>query len=127
MSNAVKSQMWVTGQLEKSISQLTMHQIRIKMRRAVTTLRETQRDARRIRELWLEEIAMKNAMANGDMDAQKVPKTMPRKINTQSMNSKLNKVTHGEQVGLDYIEIPKVEWFYSQQTTELYRYNEGVF
>ena len=95
------------------MSQLTMSQIRIEMRKAVTTLREIQMDARRMRELWLEEIAMKNAMANGDMNAQKVLKTMLRKIHTQSMNSKLNKVTHGEQVGLDYIEIPKGEWFYS--------------
>ena len=43
------------------------------------------------------------------------------------MNSKLNKVTHGEQVGLDYIKIPKREWIYSRQMTELYQYNEGVF
>ena len=83
------------------------------MRKAVTTLREIQMDARRMRELWLEEIAMKNAITNGDMDAQKVLKTMIKKIHTQSMNSKLNKVTHGERVGLDYIEIPKGEWFYS--------------
>ena len=52
---------------------------------------------------------MKNEMANGDMDAQKVLKTMIRKIHTQSMNSKLNRVTHGERAGLDYIEIPKGE------------------
>ena len=31
MSKAAKSKMWVTGKLEKSISQLTMRQIRIKM------------------------------------------------------------------------------------------------
>ena len=41
------------------------------MRKAVTTLREIQMDARQMRELWLEEIAMKNAMDNGDMDAKK--------------------------------------------------------
>ena len=46
-------------------------------------------------------------MANGDMDAQKVLKTILRKIHTQLMNSKLNKVTHGERVGIGYIEIPK--------------------
>ena len=55
----------------------------------------------------------KNAMTNGDMDEQKVLKTMIRKIHKQSMNSKLNRVTNGEKVGLDYIEKPKGEWFYS--------------
>ena len=74
--------MWVTRQSEKSISQLTMRQIRIEMRKPVTALREIQMDARQMRELWLEEIAMKNAMTNGDMDAQKVLKTMLRKIHT---------------------------------------------
>ena len=107
MSKAVKSQMWVTGQSEKRISQLIIRQIRNEMRKAVTALREIQMEARRMRELWTEEIAMKNAMTNGDMDAQKLLKTMIRKIHTQSMNSNLNRVTHGERVGLDYIDIPK--------------------
>ena len=53
MSKAAKSQMWVTGKLEKSISKLTMRQISIEMRKAVNTLREIQMDARRMRELWL--------------------------------------------------------------------------
>ena len=105
--------MWVTGLSEKSIGHLTMRQIQIEMRKSVTALRETQVDARQMRELWLKETAMKNTMANGDVHAQKVLKRMLRKIHTQSMNSKLSKVTHGEQVGLDYIEIPKGEWFYS--------------
>ena len=96
MSKAVRNQMWVTGQTERSISQLTISEIRIEMRKAVSTLKETQMDARRMRELWLEEMAIKNAMANGDMDAQKVLKTMIRKIHMQSMNSKINMVTHGE-------------------------------
>ena len=86
MIKAVRNQLWVTGQTEKSISQLTMREIRIEMRKAVATLKETHMDARRMRELWLEEIAIKNAMANGDMDAQKVLKTMIRKIHMQSMN-----------------------------------------
>ena len=51
LSNAIKNRMWVTGQSEKSISQLTMLQIRIEMRKAVTELREIQMYARRMREL----------------------------------------------------------------------------
>ena len=60
-----------------------MRQIRIEMRKAVAILREIQMDARQMRELWLEELAMKNEIANGDMNAQKVLKTMLRKVNTQ--------------------------------------------
>ena len=56
-------------------------------------------------------MAMKNAIANGDQDAQKSLKTMFRKIHTQEMNPKLNIITNGEWGGLDFIEVPKWEWF----------------
>ena len=58
----------------KKIANLTVKQIRIELRRAVMTLKEIQREARRLRELWLEEMMMKNAIENGDQDAQRVLK-----------------------------------------------------
>ena len=72
-------------------------------------------------------MAIKNAIADGDMDAQKVLKTMLRKMHTQAMDAKLNRMTNGERVGLDYIEIPKGKWFMSQQSGELFHYHSGVF
>ena len=46
-------------------------------------------------------MAIKNSIADGYMDAQKVLKTMFRKMHTQAMDAKLSRITNGEQVGLD--------------------------
>ena len=62
----------------------------------MTTLRERQRESVKLREHWLEEMAIKNAIADGDMDAQKVSKAMLRKMHTQAMDAKLNRITNGE-------------------------------
>ena len=70
---------------------------------------------------------MKNAIDNGDQDAQRVLKTMLKKMSTKAMNDKMNRINHVERGGLDYIEVPKGEWFKSAETGELYRYNNGVF
>ena len=48
-------------------------------------------------------------------------------MHTQEMDAKLNRRTNGERVGLDYIEVPKGEWFVSQQSGELFHYHSGVF
>ena len=99
---------------------MTIYAIRVKLREVVMTLREIQRELVKLREQWLEEMAIKNAIADGDMDSQKVSKTMLMKMHTQEMDAKLNRITNGERVGLDYIEIPKEEWFVSQQSGELF-------
>ena len=43
----------------------------MELRRLIMTLKEIQRDAMRMREMWLEEMAMKNAIEIGYQDAQK--------------------------------------------------------
>ena len=48
-------------------------------------------------------------------------------MHTQAMDAKLNRITNGEWVGLDYIKIPKGEWFVSRTCRECFRYNQGVF
>ena len=70
---------------------------------------------------------MKNAIESWDQDAQNILKMMLRKIHTQQMNAKLNRITNGERSGLNFIEILKGEWFTSERNNELYRYNNGVF
>ena len=77
--------------------------------------------------MWLEEMAMKNAIENGDQDAQRVLKTMLKKMSTKAMHEKLNRVNHGNRRGLDYIDVPKGEWFKPAETGDLYWYNNGVF
>ena len=75
-----------------------------------------------MRELWLEEIPMRNAIESGGQDAQKILKTMLRKIHTQAINAKLNRIKNGEWSGLDFIKIPKGECFKSEKNNELYRH-----
>ena len=57
-------------------------------------------------------MAMENSIAEGNPDDQKIFKTMLRKMHTKSMHNKLNSITKGDRSGLDYIEVPKGEWFY---------------
>ena len=127
MSKIIKDNIDITGLLEKEVAKLTIKQIRIELRKAVMTLKEIQREERRLRELWLEEMAMKNAIENGDQDAQRVLKTMLRKMSTKAMNDKLKMINHGYRGGLDYIEVPKGEWLKSEKNGELFWYNNGVF
>ena len=72
-------------------------------------------------------MAMRNAIEDGNQDAQRVLKTMLKKMSTKAMHEKLNRINHGDRGGLDFIEVPKGEWFTSAETGELYRYNNGVF
>ena len=127
MSKIIKNNIYITGLSEEEVAKLTVKQIIIEHRKAVMTLKEIQREERRLRELWLEEMAMKKAIGNGDQDAQRVMKAMLRKMSTNAMNDKLNRINHGDRGGLDYIEVPKGEWFKSEKNGELFRYNNGVF
>lgn len=43
------------------------------------------------------------------------------------MHQKLTRITKGNHGGLDYIEVPSSEWYYSPGTNELYHYDKGVF
>ena len=63
---------------------------------------------------------MKNAIENGCQDAQRVLKTMLRKMSMKAMNDKLNRINNGDRGGLDYIEVPKGEWFESEKNGELF-------
>ena len=58
------------------------------LRQSVTILKEIQREAVKMRELWLEEMAIKNANVDGDPDAHKILKTMFKKcIHSQLMKN----------------------------------------
>ena len=48
---------------------MTIYSIRVKLREVVMTLRERQRESVKLREHWLEEMDIKNAIADGDMDS----------------------------------------------------------
>ena len=88
LSRVIIANINIIGSCEKDVAMMSMHAIRMKLREVVMTLREQQRESVKLREKWLEEMAIKNAIADGDMDAQKVLKTMLRKIHTQAMYAK---------------------------------------
>ena len=121
LSRVITTNVGLIGMSEMEVARMTTAEIRQQLRELVTTLKEVQRDAVKLREQWLEEMAMRNALAYGDADSQKLLKTMLRKIHTQAMDSKINRITNGERVGLDYIEIHKGEWFLSRINGELFR------
>ena len=52
---------------------------------------------------------------------------MARKATEMELNRKLNIAIKGPRTGLNMIEIPKLEWYYSETTKYLLRYNDGVF
>ena len=53
MSKIIKNNIEITGLLGKEVAKLSVKQIRIELRKAVMTLKEIQREARRLKELWL--------------------------------------------------------------------------
>ena len=52
---------------------------------------------------------------------------MARKTTKMELNRKLNIAIKSPRTGLNIIEIPKHEWYYSETTKDLLRYNNGVF
>ena len=52
---------------------------------------------------------------------------MKQRAQLRAVNRKLTNAIKGTRGSLDRVEIPKYEWFYSDTTKEVYRYNEGVF
>ena len=54
-------------------------------------------------------------------------KAMERRTTKIELNRKLNITIKGPRIGLNMIEIPKLEWYYSETTKYLLRYNDGVF
>ena len=56
----------IIGTSENKVATMSMQAIRIKLCEVVMTLRERQRESVKLREQWLEEMAIKNALADGD-------------------------------------------------------------
>ena len=54
-------------------------------------------------------------------------KDMARLAHKRGVNRKLTNATKGVRTGLNRIEVPIFEWYYSEETREIYRYDSGVF
>ena len=97
LSRVITANIGLIGMSEKYVAIMTTTEMRQQLWKVVMTLKEVQRDSIKLREQWLEEMAISNLLAHGDTDSQKIMKAMLRKMHTQAMNAKLNRITNGER------------------------------
>ena len=92
------------------------------------TLKQCQKEAVELRSKWLEGVARVKASDKNDKNAAQVLKTMIKNLHDKRMHAKLTRITNkGQRHGLDFIEIPTGEWYYSVEKNELYHFTKGVF
>ena len=54
-------------------------------------------------------------------------KDMARLAQERAVNRKIAAAIHGPRRGLDRVEVPLYEWHFSPQSSELFRFHQGVF
>jgi hypothetical protein len=106
---------------------LSRSQLRKKVRAAVEELREVQYAASEHRQQWLERNSQDVARAAGEPDWKLHMEKMLAQERTREVNRKLTAIVKGAHEGLNMIEVPMGEWFYSHSNREIYRYDQGVF
>lgn len=109
------------------VGKLTKRETRVKICEAKAKLWAVQKNATDERIEWLETNAQDIAKAAGEVDWEKKMKSMAAMAKMRAVNRKMTTAIKGPRRGLDHIEIPKYEWFYSNVTKEIYRYTKGVF
>ena len=67
------------------------------------------------------------ARAAGEVDSEKRMNTISKRAKEREVNRKMTNAIKGYCQGLDRIEVPIFEWYYSDRTKEIYRYVQGVF
>ncbi|KAL7523469.1 hypothetical protein ACHAWF_003332, partial [Thalassiosira exigua] len=92
-----------------------------------THLKACRAKDRDLRGKWLGSLARYKASEEDDKEASKILKEMVRNLHDRQMHQKLTHMVKGAHVGLDYIEVPTAEWYYSPSNDELYHYDNGVF
>ena len=89
--------------------------------------RDCQWIASKLRAEWLESIVRYKASAEGDTDAYKTLKIIISYLHKKQMHRKLLYIMKGAHSGLDYTEVPILEWYYSPKLDVLYHYSSRVF
>jgi hypothetical protein len=106
---------------------LSRPQLRKKVRESVERLRKVQYEASEHRQQWLERNSQDIARAAGEPDWKLHMEKMLSQEKTREVNRKLTALVKGAHQGLNLIEVPVGEWFYSRSNREIYRYDHGVF
>ena len=106
---------------------ITKRQLRKRIRAARAELWDVQKNATAKRIEWLESNAQDIARAANEVDWKKKMTEMARLAKERGINRKMTNAIKGYHQGLDRIEVPKYNWFYSHEAKEIYHYDNGVF
>ncbi|KAL7546462.1 hypothetical protein ACHAWF_009794, partial [Thalassiosira exigua] len=90
-------------------------------------LKECQREAQNLRSVWMSSLARYKASEDDDEEAARILRTIARNLRDRKMHQTLTHWIKGAHAGLEFIEIPTAEWYYSESMDELYHYDKGVF
>jgi hypothetical protein len=90
-------------------------------------LRTVQKECNERRIQWIKELARDRAKAAGDQDWEQKMAEMKRTVQERQVNQKLRVITKGKHTQIDRVQIPTHDWFYSDQTNEVYHYDFGVW
>ena len=112
--------------LDEAMS-MPFNALRREVRRRRSELWDCQKDAELERDKWLQERAADRARAKDDPDWERKLRDMIRTARDRASNRKLTNISKGLRNGLDRIQVPIHDWFYSPKAHELYHFTEGVF
>ena len=109
------------------LNKLKIKQTNKDLRKAWKHLNDGKKHAAEARQKWLESVArIKSATSDKDDSANQL-NIMLRNMEIKQMHRKLTLLTKGPRSGLDFIQIPTKEWYYSPSVHELYHYSMGFF
>ena len=106
---------------------MTIREAMSAVQQAWVNLKEHQKHATELRSKWLKSVARQKAAIYGDTNAQKTLQNMLRQLHDSQMHRKLTYITKGAHSGLNYIDKPTSDWYYSDSEHELHHYESGVF
>lgn len=106
---------------------ISVHDMRKEVRAKNNILRTVQKECNERRIQWIEELAQDRAKAAGDQDWEQKMAEMKRTVQERQVNQKLRVITKGKHTQIDRVQIPTHDWFYSDQTNEVYHYDFGVW
>jgi len=111
----------------KEVEGMNKREVRVMINETRRKLWTAQKQANANRVEWLEKNAQDIARAAGELDWRKKMKDMQRNAVERAVNRKLSMAIKGSHRGLDWIEVPRYDWYYSHSTKEVYHFDNGVF
>ncbi|KAL9183019.1 hypothetical protein ACHAXT_004806 [Thalassiosira profunda] len=101
--------------------------LNLSLYRARRHLWTIQKDCADARLAWPDEVAQDRARAEGDPDWEKKLRDVKRDTKARAVNKKITGIIKGPRRPLDCISVPTSTWYYSYDSHEIYRYDQGSF